>query len=149
MRFPYVRVPRVRSPRVLIGQPDRPRPLVTVSLVGPLRTVPYTSLLDTGADETVFRLSDAIRTGVDLTNSPGGEFYGVGGAVVAVRYAQVMLRMTDGQQYREWPTRVGFTSAPMRQPLRGFAGCLQFFTATFHGDLERVELEINSRYPGT
>jgi hypothetical protein len=31
----------------------------------------------------------------------------------------------------------------------GFAGFLQFFTATFHGDREEVELTVNMAYPGT
>ena len=43
---------------------------------------------------------------------------------------------------------VGFTSAPLRQPLLGYAGFLQFFTATFHGDREEVELAVNAAYPG-
>lgn len=34
---------------------------------------------------------------------------------------------------------VGFSPAISR-PLFGFAGFLQFFTATFHGDREQVEL---------
>jgi hypothetical protein len=44
---------------------------------------------------------------------------------------------------------VAFTSAPLRRPLLGFAGFLEFFTSTFYGDLEQVDLTINSRYPGT
>ena len=35
------------------------------------------------------------------------------------------------------------------RPLIGFAGFLQFFTATFHGDREQVELTVNALYPGT
>jgi hypothetical protein len=31
----------------------------------------------------------------------------------------------------------------------GFAGCLQFFTASFHDDREQVELATNQLYPGT
>jgi hypothetical protein len=34
-------------------------------------------------------------------------------------------------------------------PLLGFAGCLQFFSAHFHGDREEVELSVNSLYRGT
>ena len=41
---------------------------------------------------------------------------------------------------------VGFTSAPIRHPLLGFAGFLQYFTATFHGDREEVELAVNGTY---
>ena len=33
-------------------------------------------------------------------------------------------------------------------PTLGFAGFLQFFTATFYGDLEEVERAVNRLYPG-
>jgi hypothetical protein len=36
-----------------------------------------------------------------------------------------------------------------RYALLGFAGFLQYFTATFFGDLEEVELTVNAAYPGT
>ena len=70
-------------------------------------------------------------------------------APTPLRYAEVRLRMTDGKEFREWPAWVGFTSAPLRHPLLGFAGCLQFFGANFLGDREEVELTVNSLYPGT
>jgi hypothetical protein len=60
-----------------------------------------------------------------------------------------MLRISDGKEHREWLGRVGFTSTPMQRPLLGFAGFLQFFTATFHGDREYLELSVNSSYQGT
>jgi hypothetical protein len=44
---------------------------------------------------------------------------------------------------------VGFTSCRLRHALLGFAGFLEFFTATFHGDREEVELAVNGLYPGT
>jgi hypothetical protein len=58
------------------------------------------------------------------------------------------LRLTDGVERREWPAWVGFSPAIQRS-LFGFAGFLQFFTATFHGDYEKVELTTNRLYPGT
>jgi hypothetical protein len=65
-----------------------------------------------------------------------------------VRYASVTLRITDGVEFREWPAVVGFASGNLTRPLLGFAGFLQFFTATFHGDREEVELTVNPLYPG-
>jgi hypothetical protein len=56
---------------------------------------------------------------------------------------------TDTREQREWPAWVGSTSARLRQPLLGYAGFLQFFTATFEGDREEVLLTINASYPGT
>jgi hypothetical protein len=44
---------------------------------------------------------------------------------------------------------VGFTNAPLRFALLGFAGVMQVFTATFRGDREEVELAVNGLYPGS
>ncbi len=79
---------------------------------------------------------------------PTGTGSGVGSRGLPLRYAPVTLRLTDGQEFREWPAWVGFTPAALVYPILGFAGCLQFFTSTFHGDTEEVELTVNRLYPG-
>jgi hypothetical protein len=126
----------------------RPRPLIQVALIGPLATYPDLGMLDTGADDTVFPESVAALIGVDLANAPTGEAAGVGLVSTPIRYAQVSLRITDGREFCEWSALVGFTAAPMRRALLGFAGCLQFFDATFRGAREEVELVTNSLYLG-
>lgn len=42
-----------------------------------------------------------------------------------------------------------FTPVSLRQPLLGFAGFLQFFTAIYYGDREELELSVNSLYRGS
>lgn len=149
MRFPY-RLRRSRQPVVSLGgRWVRPRPLVTISLIGPGGTFVAEVMLDTAADDTVFSENAAAKIGIDLTNAPTGEASGVGGAPVVVRYAAAELRLTDGQEFRRWPAWVAFTAAHLKQPLLGFAGCLQFFGAFFRGDREEVELEVNALYPGS
>jgi hypothetical protein len=147
--FPHKVVAVHHSVVSLGGRWSRPRPLITVSVVGSSNTYPIDGLLDTGADDTLFAEHIATRLGIDLGNAPLGNAKTATLTNVPVRYAQVHLRITDGVEQREWPAWVGFTPAPLNQPLLGFAGFLQFFTATFHGDHERVELTINSLYPGT
>ena len=107
------------------------------------------ALLDTGSDDTVFPERVAAAIGVDLSNAPVGEASVVGLAGIRVRYAQVKLRISDGREQREWTGWVGFTASPLKQPLLGFAGFLQFFGSHFHGDQEVVELTVNRLYPGT
>jgi hypothetical protein len=116
--------------------------------VGPANTVPQDALLDTGADDTVFPEHIAILAGIDLTNAPTGIGAGVGSGTHVLRYAEVTLRIADSQERREWKAWVGFTALHFRYPMLGFAGFLQYFTATFHGDREEVELIVNSRYAG-
>jgi len=149
MRFPY-RHKRVARPALALGGAlVRPYPVIDVSVIGPLKTWLVEGKLDTGADDTVFSAQLAGWIGLDLTNAPRGEFRSASGGVIAVRYAQVTMRVARGAERREWSALVRFTAAPLNQALLGFAGFLQFFTATFHGDLEEVELTINRRYPGT
>jgi hypothetical protein len=91
----------------------------------------------------------AALVGIDLVNAPQRTFSGIGQAPVPVKYAQVTLRMADAKERREWPAWVGFTPALTNYALLGFAGCLQYFDATFYGALEEVELLVNPLYPGT
>ena len=105
--------------------------------------------LDTAADDTIFSEILAAQIGLDLTGAPAGTGAGVGSASIPLRYARVQLRLTDGREQRQWSAWAGFTSATIPYPMLGFAGCLQFFIATFHGDREEIELAVNGLYPGT
>jgi hypothetical protein len=149
MRFRYTPLKTAAPVWPLGGRLERPKPIVTATLLGPTNALPREALLDTGADDTVFHESVAVAVGVDLTGAPTGQASVVGGAIVAVRYALVKLRLTDGQEFREWPAWVAFTAVPLRRGLLGFAGCRQFFDANFRGAREEVELIVNSLYPGT
>lgn len=131
------------------GRFVRPRPMIHVALIGPAGTAVRQAQVDPGADDTVFSDALAAQIGIDLSNAPTGSAAAVGGQTIKLRYAEVTLRITDGKERREWPARVGFAPIKLRNPLLGFAGCLQFFTATFLGDREELELTVNSLYPGT
>src|SRR5215207_4281793 len=131
----------------LFDRPGRPRPVVSVGVFGPTNSWVGPALLDTGSDDTVFTEAIAASIGIDLTNAPTATASGVGMVVSSIRYAEVRLRLTDGVEFREWPARVGFTPAPIKRALLGFAGFFQFFTATFDGDREHIELAVNAIYP--
>lgn len=149
MRFSYTPL-RAKAPVVsLAGRWERPRPIVTVTLIGPGNSFPIPGRLDSHADDTVFPERLAALTGIDLTNAPVGTSSGIGQNPVPVKYAQVTLRLTDGKEFREWTGWVGFTPVLSNYALLGFAGCLQFFDATFFGAREEVELTVNALYPGT
>jgi hypothetical protein len=138
------------SPLVpLDGRTVRPRPVFSVTLMGPGGSLPQDALLDTGADDTIFHERIAYRIGIDLTYAPSGSAGGLWGGSVPVSYARVTLRVADNRERREWEAWVGFTPASIRFPTLGFAGFLQYFTTTFHGDREVVELTVNGIYPGT
>jgi len=148
LRFPYrnFRPPHLIAP--LGGRTFRPRPVLSVTLMGPRSSIAQDALLDTGSDDTVFPDRVAQRIGIDLTNAPLGSMGGLPQGSVPVRYARVTLRIADNQERREWEAWVGFTPAQIRFPALGFLGFLQYFTTTFHGDREEVELTVNGQYPG-
>jgi hypothetical protein len=149
LRFRYQNF-RLANPIVpLDGRTVRPRPVFSVTLIGPRTSVAQDGLLDTGADDTVFPHHIARRIGIDLTKAPSGNVGGLRQGSVRVRYARVTLRIADNQERREWEAWVGFTRARIRFPTLGFAGFLQYFKATFRGDREEVELAVNGQYPGT
>jgi predicted aspartyl protease len=149
LSFSYRPHPLARPAISLGGRPNRPRPVILLSLIGPLGTHVDDALLDTGADETVFPDSVAVTLGIDLTNAPTATGAGFGMQPAAIRYAEVTVRIADNNEQREWKAWVGFTSAPLRQPLLGYAGFLQFFDATFFGLREEVELTVNPAYTGS
>ncbi len=148
--FPYDKLPTLNPIWPLYGRLERSRPTIIVAIVGPRGTVVRKALVDTGADDTVFPDFVATRLGVDLSQAPIGAAAGVGPTATAIlRYAELTLRISDGKEYREWQARIGFTATPLQRPLLGFAGFLQFFDATFHGDREFLELTVNASYRGT
>jgi hypothetical protein len=147
--FPYTTYPTPNPIWTLHGRKGRPRPVIFVGVIGPNGTAVEKGLLDIGADDTVFPDLVATDIGIDLSQAPTGGASGVGlMSAVVLRYTEVVLRISDGQEHREWPARVGFTSALLHRPLLGYAGFLQFFTANFHGDRELAELTVNNAYPG-
>lgn len=149
LRFPYLQVAMGRPIVSLVGKVHRPRPVIGVSIIGPAGTIPYDGLLDTGADDVLFPEDVASLIGLDLTNAPRGTASAFGKAVIPVRYAEATLRIADNQERREWRAWVSFAPVVRRYALLGYAGFLQYFTATFHGDRQEVELTVNGIYPGT
>jgi hypothetical protein len=148
LRFPYLQVAMGRPIVTLGGKSHRPRSVIGVMIGGPNGTIPYDGLLDTGADDVLFPEAVAALIGIDLTNAPQGTTGGLGRGTIPVRYAEASLRIADNQERREWRAWVGFVPIVRRYALLGHAGFLQYFTATFHGDREEIELTVNGLYPG-
>lgn len=149
LQFRYKLFPTKRPLASLGGRFVRPRPFILVTLIGPFGTSVELAHLDPGADDCVFPIDLAEELGIDLSNAPQGEAAAIGQRPVALRYAQVAFRIANGGERCEWLAWVAFTDTPINRPLLGFAGFLQFFTATFHGDQEIVELAVNSLFAGT
>ena len=152
MPFPYQDepLPGPPPPSLLAGATVRWRPLVPLIVVGPTgqRRVFPRALLDPGADDTVLPLALAALLGIALLADSG---HGLRwrGQGYSLRFGKVVLEFSDGSLVWRWPATVGFSPAPIRYPILGNAGCLQFFDARFRGEDRIVELEAARSFPGT
>lgn len=150
MRFRYVAYAVSRPVVSLSGRLSRPRPIIPVTFIGPTGVHLRDALLDTGADDTIIPDILAPRLGINLARAPRGVAMGLGGQPIGVCFARLSLRLTDGVENRVWQAWVAFAALQPQRTLLGFSGGLQYFSAHFHGDLEEVELRVNSQYhPGT
>src|SRR5207249_1366267 len=101
------------------------RPLVPVTIVGPTgkrRFFPR-ALLDPGADDTIFPLALVGLLDVALRPDSG---HGIRwrGQGFSLRFGDVELELSDGLKDWRWSTVVGFSPAPIRNPILGLGGCL-------------------------
>ena len=152
LRFAYQSEPiqGVSPPSLQPNALERWRPLIPVAVVGPTGKRRYypRALLDSGADDSVFPLSATTILGVTLRPESG---HGIRwrGQSYALRFGDLTLELDDGIQVFRWSAVIGFSPAPIRYPILGTAGCLQYFDAGFLGDQRVVELATNSSYRGT
>jgi hypothetical protein len=152
LRFPY-------QDEALTGPPPpslpasavvRWRPLAPVTIIGPGGAFHDfgRAVLDPAADDTVFPLDTAHQLGIRLRPDTGHRVRWRG-QLHALRFGDAELLLTDNTSVWRWPAVVGFSPAPLRYPILGQAGCLQFIDARFLGADRMSELEINRDYPGS
>jgi hypothetical protein len=152
LQFPYQDEPLAGSPPPSIpaSATARWRPLIPITIIGPKGKSQFFArpLLDPGADDTIFPLAAAGALDVQFHRNSG---FGIlwRGKGHPLRFADVELELTDGAKVIRWAAVVGFSPAPIRYPLLGLAGCLQFFDARFRGHIQVVELEPISAFAGT
>jgi hypothetical protein len=151
VRIDYRPVVLSRPSPALGGRLFHYRPVAKVRLISPHGNLRFAGILDTGADETVFREDVATALGIDLTGAEERQVELVGRpAPVRCRYASVQLEITDGHlETYECTAVVGFAATPLRYAILGHGGCLQFFDAEFRGDGHEVILIPNASFPGT
>lgn len=144
LRFPYLSEPIGRG-----GGASRWRPLVPVRIFGPTQRKCWfpRALIDTGADDTIFPMHAATLAGVRL-RPPAASVVRWHGQAYPIQFGDVELELRDGRTALRWPAIIAFSVAPLRYPLLGQRGCLQYLDATFLGDAQLVELVANRSLPG-
>lgn len=124
----------------LRGYGYRARPTVPIGIRMPDRTFSYFDFLaDTGSDDVILPLNFAKSLGIELAGAKE-HFHGLADSTrMAVRYADVEFRLaTSPYHYVQWQATVGFATTP--RPIFGWAGGLEFFSASFDWILARMTL---------
>jgi hypothetical protein len=151
LQFPYM--PRAIKPPLPPNHPPgtiyRYRPIIPVTLIGPGNHRHQThAVLDTGSDDCLFPTGFLARIGGSALPETGHRVTWRGSSY-PLRYANISLMLADDASTCMWPSIAAFTPAPIKYPLLGIAGCLQYFDVSFRGADRVVELEANWTYPGT
>ena len=148
MRFTYLSLPTRRPVYSLGGASMRYRPIVPLHVLTPRALPPTDCCIDSAADDTLFPVRFARRLGIDLTTAPKGETQPSGHAPLPVRYGRVTLFLADGFESCEWEAVVGFVDVPLRWPLLGHAGFLDYIDVHLLGVRREALLTPNSSFPG-
>lgn len=150
MKVPYLAGAAKTPQPALGGRLIRYRPITAVRVAGPGGSWILDGLLDSGSDDTVFPEWIAPMIGVDLSSVVGLDLHLAGrGQPIRCRYHSIKIRITDGKQETyEWDAVVGFIAVPLKCPLLGQAGFLQYFDTTFQGADHVVNLSPNWSFAG-
>ena len=104
-------------------------------------------LVDPGADDTVLPLDVAELLAVSFYPATNHSLRWRGQRY-PLRYGHVTFELVDDEaNVLAWPAVAAFTAAPLRYPLLGVCGCLEFLDVTFCGAEHRIELQSNASFP--
>lgn len=143
VKFPYLALPTSRPISSLAGANVRFRPIIPVRILGPAGSWTGDCSVDCGTDDTIFPRRLATKLGIDLTGAEQVHARPIGSIAVPYLYAKTSIRLTDGVDVCEWEAIVGFVDVPLRWPILGHAGFLQYFDVNLFGAKREVELMPN------
>jgi hypothetical protein len=148
VRFAYLPLPTRRPVYSRGGLAMRYRPIVPVHVLAPQPLLPTDCCIDSASDDTLFPVRFARRLGIDLAGAPQGEAQPAGHPPLPVRYGRVTLLLADGFESCEGEAVVAFLDVPMRWPLLGHAGFLDFFDVQLLGARREAVLAPNNSFSG-
>jgi hypothetical protein len=129
--FPIQEFRLLRPAPSLGARPFRLKTIIPILLIGPSTQRFGNVLVDSGADDVVFPEVLAQHLGIDLTTAPlSSARTQLGGGHSTLRYARIILRLTDGLQVCRWRAVVAFAQMPPTYGLFGIAGGLEHFRTT-------------------
>lgn len=150
MLFPFQWFPTHGPAPALRGGTKRFKPIVPCIVTGPAGNVLQYVLVDSGADEVVLPITLAPVLGIDLTAAPTAYTQPAGNAPpIPLHFAEVILRLSDGNEVCRWRAVVGFTPTKLRFAVFGIAGGIEYFRTTFDLFNQTVEMIPLPSLPAT
>jgi len=150
MRFlyrPIVSAPPDGGDYLLILRPEIP-----LTVIGPASSGSFAALVDTGSDNTILPKSIAEPLGIPLRVASGSSASAFGGQRLSLLDGEATLQLeADGKVIR-WPSELLFFDFPNIEDetvILGHAGFLDYFTATFDGEMGVLDLVANDDLPAT
>jgi hypothetical protein len=150
LEFPYLAeaLRGIPPPTLGLGATHRRRPFIPIRVAaGPLSFPIPRALVDTGADDTDFPLAVAQTLGIALASRTPFQVVWRGVAH-PLFFAPATLRLETGNDWAQWTSTVAFSPAPIRYPILGVAGCLEYFDVTFLGSDKQIVIQPNHSFPG-
>jgi predicted aspartyl protease len=126
------------------------RPVITLQIAGSLAHAQWDALVDTGADETLLPFSLAEVLGVELDRELTSIAAGISGDALTIHYGEVQFQISQESETISWSALVGFVefgSSDDELIVLGHGGFLDYFTATFNGELAELDLVANELLP--
>lgn len=138
--FPYLLIDVKPTPAFPLGY-SAYRPCATVSIGrGDRRTVPFTALIDTGADHCLFPIDYLDVLGIEQSSLTSSPMHGTG-QDLNVLFAYVALEIQD---FGEWLVYAGFSEQWRNQHVGflGYSGFLDRLVMHADGEKRICELDV-------
>lgn len=146
MMFSFRAVEADATTTAALGITARYRYSISLGVKADGRRIFPAVLVDTGADDVIFRLEDARTIGLDLSGAPEIVHAVANGGKQRVRFAEVELTLAATvTHFVRWRAVVGFADIP--RAVLGFRGGLEFFIFTSDATNMRFGLLPNLRMP--
>jgi hypothetical protein len=149
VKFPYLPLPTGKPVYSLRGASVRYRPIIPLEVAGPTGSRLRDCSVDCGSDDTLLPRHYSAVMGIALTSPPHeGEGSPIGGQPIRYPYGRVTFRLSDGLTAYEWEAIVGFVAVPLRWPVLGHAGFLEFFDVELLGRRRQAIITPNASFRG-
>lgn len=134
MKFDYLKQPNFLNP----NKPWVSRPLIPANLFYKDKSLKVYSLVDSGADASLFHYSIGKELGIDVEAGRKEQFFGISRDGIDVYFHKIKLQVIGLPEIIE--LEVGFTYSEGVAAILGQSGFFENYHIKFERDKERIEI---------